>query len=577
MASNLFYGMGGNNFPSLTSTIFQHSASISGSVMMLSTAYTYVPHPVRAHIQSLYQHTVDLFVKWFLSLWFVNWLVSRFRTVAPDIPNILTVAINEYQGVVGIQNQVFEAADAYLNTKISPTTMKGLELSKLDKDKRVNISVNKRCQTIEDDFEGIQFKWRLVGTSGIKIAGANQYSGMRGMPGHTPTPHTDDSPTRFEVSFEEKHYGKVVEFYIPHILKRAKEMKDEKKTLNIYSGAGGRSDYGGGGGRGGVSLQHPSTFKTLAMDHELKKEIIDDLDRFVSRRDYYTRVGKAWKRGYLLYGPPGTGKSSLVAAMANYLNFDVYDLELTNVYSNAELRSVLLGTKNRSILLIEDIDCSAELQDRNDPYGRPKSRNNALTLSGLLNVIDGIWSCCGDERIIIFTTNHKDKLDPALLRPGRMDKHIHMSYITPQGFRILASNYLSIDNHHLFGEIEELILESQTTPAEVAEELMVSDDADVSLNGLVQFLKRKILEAEQLKEEEEAQKALKEEEEAQEPKRTESSFTDSNCGWMQQPPGVLPQGPTQYPAPMLYPPQFITPGPRPMGIHTLPAPIINYP
>ena len=56
-----------------------------------------------------------------------------------------------------------------------------------------------------------------------------------------------------------------------------------------------------------------------------------------------------------------------------------------------------------------------------------------FTLSGLLNMIDGLWSSCGDERIIVFTTNHKDRLDPALLRPGRMDLHVHMSYCTMDG------------------------------------------------------------------------------------------------------------------------------------------------
>ncbi|KAJ6367141.1 hypothetical protein OIU77_003506 [Salix suchowensis] len=56
-------------------------------------------------------------------------------------------------------------------------------------------------------------------------------------------------------------------------------------------------------------------------------------------------------------------------------------------------------------------------------------------LSGLLNFIDGLWSSCGDERIIVFTTGHKENPDPALLRPGRMDMHIHMSYCTPrEGF-----------------------------------------------------------------------------------------------------------------------------------------------
>ncbi|GMP37874.1 hypothetical protein CsSME_00009365 [Camellia sinensis var. sinensis] len=64
------------------------------------------------------------------------------------------------------------------------------------------------------------------------------------------------------------------------------------------------------------------------MDAEMKRMVTEDLERFVRRRDFYQRVGKAWKRGYLLYGPLGTGKSGLIAAMAYYLKFDVYDLGL---------------------------------------------------------------------------------------------------------------------------------------------------------------------------------------------------------------------------------------------------------
>ncbi|GKC53976.1 AAA+ ATPase domain-containing protein [Tanacetum coccineum] len=114
-----------------------------------------------------------------------------------------------------------------------------------------------------------------------------------------------------------------------------------------------------------------------------------------------------------------------------------------------------------------------------------------FSLSGLLNFIDGLWSCCGDERIIIFTTNHKERLDPALLRPGRMDVHIHMSYLTTDGFNTLAANYLNIDHHWRFREIKQLIECKKVTPAEVAEELMKSDNAEVVLEGLVNFLKRK--------------------------------------------------------------------------------------
>ncbi|KAK9948552.1 hypothetical protein M0R45_004121 [Rubus argutus] len=264
---------------------------------------------------------------------------------------------------------------------------------------------------------------------------------------------------------------------------RADELRQEEKTLKLASQ---HSEHF-------IDLKHPSTFGHTGYRTWLKRMIIDDLDRFVSRKEFYKKVGKAWKRGYLLYGPPGTGKSSLIAAMANRLKFDVYDLDLSRINNNNELRRILLSTSNRSILVIEDIDCSVEIQNRKEEKSQ-QSNTNLFTLSGLLNFIDGLWSSCGDGRIIVFTTNHKDKLDPALLRPGRMDLHIHMSYCTASGFKILASNYLGIHEsnpHRLCGEIEELIGSTEVTPAEVAEELMKSDDADVALQGLVDFIKRK--------------------------------------------------------------------------------------
>lgn len=113
-------------------------------------------------------------------------------------------------------------------------------------------------------------------------------------------------------------------------------------------------------------------------------------------------------------------------------------------------------------------------------------------MSGLLNFIDGLWSTCGDERIIIFTTNHKEKLDPALLRPGRMDMHIHMGYCTPEGFDVLALNYLGIHDHpRLFSEIKGLIREVDISPAEIAEHLMRSEDVDLALEGVIDLLKEK--------------------------------------------------------------------------------------
>lgn len=151
-----------------------------------------------------------------------------------------------------------------------------------------------------------------------------------------------------------------------------------------------------------------------------------------------------------------------------------------------------------------------------------------LSLSGLLNFIDGLWSCCGDERIIVFTTNHKEKIDPALLRPGRMDMHIHMSYCTPQAFETLASNYLGIspidfdsdsNNHPVFSEIRGLLENAEVTPADIAEQLMKSEDPDIALAEVVKFLKRKRNDALKVEDKDEAIKAGKDEDQSHQAKR----------------------------------------------------------
>lgn len=83
------------------------------------------------------------------------------------------------------------------------------------------------------------------------------------------------------------------------------------------------------------------------MDPKKKKEIMDDLTEFTKAQDYYKKIGKPWKRGYLLYGPPGTGKSTMIAAIANFLRYDIYDLELTAVVDNTNLRKLLIEISKR--------------------------------------------------------------------------------------------------------------------------------------------------------------------------------------------------------------------------------------
>lgn len=262
-----------------------------------------------------------------------------------------------------------------------------------------------------------------------------------------------------------------------------------------------------------MPFQHPSTFDTLAMDPAKKQQIIDDLNEFCQGREYYSRIGKAWKRGYLLYGPPGTGKSSMISAIANLLEYDIYDLELTTVKSNSELRKLFIETTGKSIIVIEDIDCSLDLTGKRERNKSPQKEDDSsdekkrksryddeekkdtVTLSGLLNFIDGLWSACGEERILIFTTNHVEKLDPALIRTGRMDKHIEMSYCDFESFKVLAQNYLGITVHELYGTIRRLLEEVKITPADVAESLMCVGfsraDAGVYLERLITALEKR--------------------------------------------------------------------------------------
>ncbi|KAK9108902.1 hypothetical protein Sjap_016962 [Stephania japonica] len=403
-------------------------------------------------------------------------LLTNFISVHSSLE--LTLVINNNQGQGSVFNRLFEAAEFYLPTKISSSVHR-LGVSQGPKDANLSLSIEKD-QEIVDYLDDIELRWKSVFAESEK------------------TNNNKKDRKSFELSFQKKHMKRVLEDYLPYVLKRTEAIKEERKVVKLYS-LHFHGDNSGGERWGWINLDHPATFDTLAMDLEMKRELKEDLDRFVRRREYYRRVGKAWKRGYLLYGPPGTGKSSLVAAMANYLNFNIYDLELSSVHSNSNLRNLLVGTSNRSIIVIEDIDCSVELQNRDTaPNGR-RNGDNQLTLSGLLNVIDGLWSSLGDERIIVFTTNHKDRLDPALLRPGRMDMHIHMSYCNPDGFKLLASNYLGIKDHQSFNEIEGLMKEVNVTPAEVAEELMKSDDPNAALNGLLKFLKRKATECDKLR------------------------------------------------------------------------------
>ncbi|XP_058773343.1 AAA-ATPase ASD, mitochondrial-like [Vicia villosa] len=299
--------------------------------------------------------------------------------------------------------------------------------------------------------------------------------------------------TSLTLTFYKWHRELVTTSYIQHVLEEGKAMSMKKRKLKLYTN-NPKDEWRFKRKWSSITFEHPARFETLAMDPKKKEEIINDLVKFKDGKEYYAKVGKAWKRGYLLFGPPGTGKSTMISAIANFMNYDVYDLELSIIKDNIELKRLLIATSNKSVIVIEDIDCSIDLtgkrkekKDLSSPTGEYK-----VTLSGLLNIIDGIWSSCGGERIIIFTTNFVDKLDPALIRRGRMDMHIELSYCSYEAFKVLVKNYWDVESHdELFPIIEKLIGETNMTPADVAESLMpksFNKDFETCLKDLIQSL-----------------------------------------------------------------------------------------
>jgi ATP-dependent 26S proteasome regulatory subunit len=137
----------------------------------------------------------------------------------------------------------------------------------------------------------------------------------------------------------------------------------------------------------------------------------------------------------MLYGPPGTGKTSLIKAIATKYKSSICILSLRNI-SDSQFRNALAQVDSRDIVVIEDIDAFAISHSRvNKKVKNPGSDDDdiALTLSGLINAIDGLAS--GEGRILIATANHPELLDSALTRPGRFDLKVEIGYMTNESMK----------------------------------------------------------------------------------------------------------------------------------------------
>jgi chaperone BCS1 len=213
-------------------------------------------------------------------------------------------------------------------------------------------------EEVLDEYEGVKLYWVFIKSvsksksiSFYPIANEKRY---------------------YKLTFQfHRRYRKIVTgSYLTYVMEEGKAIGVRNRQRKLYTNGTCESSHAYKRNMWShVVFQHPASFETLAMEPNKKKDIMDDLDTFRNTKEYYARIGKPWKRGYLLYGPPGTGKSTMIAGIANFMKYDIYDLELKAVKNNTELRKLLIETSSKSIIVIEDIDCSLELT------GKRKKKN----------------------------------------------------------------------------------------------------------------------------------------------------------------------------------------------------------
>ncbi len=228
--------------------------------------------------------------------------------------------------------------------------------------------------------------------------------------------------------------------------------KSRSNKLNVYATA----RYGGWEQ---VSMVEPRPWNSVILREGLKENLLQDAETFRANRNTYIDLGIPYRRGYLLHGIPGCGKSSLVKALSSKLGLSLYIQALSSGVEDAMLLESMRHIPNNAVVLLEDVECV---------YGEHKTSGNKLTRTGLLNALDGITT--GEGHLVFLTTNFRDTLDDALIRPGRVDLEVELLNTDSYQAEALTRKFLPT---WMDGQVDSFVNEhAGLTPAELQGKLL---------------------------------------------------------------------------------------------------------
>lgn len=365
--------------------------------------------------------------------------------------------INSYQSplqftVNTTEYSSFKKVDFYLCNNIYYSLVKGT--NKLDNDFKIirfnnlhnsdtdtklyNQGLNRLCiSTIADkgrknyikifkiDDVNIDFTFKGVEIN-IMVERSNYHN-------HIVKKHEDTLYRNIILTFKTNEDMLIIPDFLNAVIKYADihmfEVENEIGKLCIYCNDEGYWDK--------ILTKKYRNMDTIYLPKKDKCMILDDIEWFLSKptRNKYESIGRVHKRVYLFEGLPGSGKTSFISAIASQIGYDIAIISFTEKVTDGTLIRLIKNLPEKTILVMEDIDVLFQDRKKNDGH------KNLVTFSGILNNLDGITT--KDGFICFITTNYKDCLDKALLRPGRIDKQLKFTHIVKEQMRDMFSKFMS--------------------------------------------------------------------------------------------------------------------------------------